>query len=71
MDIYYTHRADYVPTSTETTSTTATTSSTTSTTTEIIPTETPSPIPLILGGIIGFSVILVVAVVLFRKANAS
>jgi len=73
MDIYYAHRADYVPTTTDTISTSTTTSSTTSTTTETTTTTTdpPSQIPLIIGGVIGFGVILIIAIVLFRKTNAS
>ncbi|TFG28034.1 exo-alpha-sialidase [Candidatus Thorarchaeota archaeon] len=75
MDIYYTHRADYIPSTTETTTTTMeTTSSTTTdatTTTTSLTTDTGIPLSLIIGGVVGFVVILVLALVLFRKSDAS
>ncbi len=70
MDIYYAHQVDYEPTTTtSTTTTTTTTSSTTTTTTTSTTsgTESASPVPLIIGGAIGLGVIIVVAIVLFRK----
>ena len=72
MDIYYTHRADYIPTTTDTTTTTTdTTTSSTTTTTTTSTTDPGSLLPLIIGGVVGFVVILVIAIVFFRKANAS
>lgn len=74
MDIYYTHRADYDPTTTDTTTTTETTSSTTTDTTATTTTSTADLgelLPLVVGGIVGFAVVLVIAIVLFRKTNVS
>ena len=70
MDIYYAHQVDYEPTTTTTsaTTTTTTTSSTTTTTSTNTPTEDGQLLPII-GGVIGLGVILVVAIVLFRKTR--
>ncbi len=71
MDIYYAHQVDYEPTTTTSTTTTTSSTTTTTTTSTTSGTESASPVPLIIGGAIGLGVILVVAIVLFRKTKTS